>query len=794
MARAAIGLLLAACSGPVRVPVPVEAMSGSEILIVGDDEEPRVSFLLDLSDPSPLEFEVLPEQDTRIEAWVTSLTPDELELSPGEVELDEGFTASQLGLSFTVFTASVGPRRIDPWRERPSGWPDRVRFRVERGCLQRGGCFAENGIACLVPCPAPESPLEPMPPAVPTASCAPGWQTVELKPGISACTPWLGDVPECPGDQTIFPGESTCHPLGPGCPAGDFATSVPAGPRLYVLAGATGGDGRENAPLGSIQMAIDRSTGGEVIVIGAGVYREALNVVVPVTLFGACPERTSIDGPSPPSSETPAILVSAPGVSIANLRITGDNRGLLVQLGASFVLEDAIVDATGNDGLWMPFASRADLRRVLFRDTGGVAFRLENGAGLSGEKIHIQGAGTGAIMVDAAELSLSDAVVRDSIFTNCCNFGRGISAVNGSTLVFARVLFSRHHDAGVLVDGSVADLDRIVVRETQEGASEGSQHDGIGLLFDNDTNSSSELTVRRSWIDANRVENVRVAARGSPSLLEDVVLSRAKRRPSEDPVSGINLHARDTNAIVIRVAAVDAEGTAIRLETSNFELRDITVIGAGIGLEGGDAGDGIEIEAPATVRLADDMLERIRIEGVASEAITVVSGEEEHAFVLRDIDIAQSGGADCVPCSGICAFGTAQIDAERIRIDRAHASAVLSREFSKVRLTEAIIRDTQASTECRSNVEVRLLRGIGLHSDGGTIEANRFLITGSGDSGVEIAELTSYGASLDLSFGAIEDNPIGASILVSGFDVRRIGTRVRYERNQIDLNFGQEGQ
>jgi hypothetical protein len=775
MTRSIVLLLLAGCGERVLLSIPAPRTSGTEILLIGD-AVPRASFALDLADESPLEFTVMPKVDRRIEAWISDLSPARLGLKPGEIEIDEGLTATELGLAFEVFTATIAGRTIRDWDESDSSWSALVRFASASGCLPNG-CFDETGIACLTPCPTPPDPMPPIPAEVPTASCAPGWQTVTLKGGVSACTPWVGEVPECIGSDTIFPGEASCHPLGPGCPAGDFPSDVPQGLRIYVLEGAGDGDGTQSSPLGSIQRAIDLSADGQVIVVGAGTYREALNVHVPVIIVGACPERTTID-----ASAGPAVRLLALSSSIHNLTIRSSDIGVEVGASASFVLEDTIIDGTAGTGLSMPTTALGELRRVVFRDTGGPALSMESGAVLTGDRVHIHGAGMGAINVEGGELTLVESVVRDSLPARVPPFGSGAFVRNGA-LVLTRTLFSGNAESGVATFDSSVEVDQTVIRRTDLGLNNVAT-DGVGLLI---SNVVGRTMVRNTWLDANRSANLRVQNTVLPTAIEDTVMSNARKRSDGDPESGVNLSLVDAFVSAERIAALDADATAIKVTGRGVDLFDVTVIGAGLALAG--QGDGITFENATEL---EGRLMKVRIEDIAGQSIRLISTEKEQTVSVEDAFIARAGGGDCLHCSGLCAYRNTTAVANRVRIETARGSAVIARSGSQIEASDLSIEGTLPAADCRGGSNSDGLAGVGLRVDGATMRASRFLIRNNAESGVDLLDILSTGSSLDLIVGALEDNPVGANVFVEGYDVRRLATFVRYRRNATTFNFGSE--
>jgi hypothetical protein len=269
------------------------------------------------------------------------------------------------------------------------------------GCACGGDAATADEAARDAGADAALAPFAELPDFLP---CRPGWRELE-RAGVTVCEPWPeGGRQQCGVDSAHFVGGAGCERLGSDCPTGDWADDlVDRGDIIFVRAGATNGDGRRDAPFGSISAATARSHVGTTIALAKGTYREWVDLPAGVTLWGACVAETVIEAPRwrlPPTSEpVGAIIAWGVGGTVVNLRVAGERPGLLVSPRASLfvtgvvvdsplfagvgvfgeltadglVVRDARPDAEGNGGfgLWVR-GGRASLRRTVLEGSASI--------------------------------------------------------------------------------------------------------------------------------------------------------------------------------------------------------------------------------------------------------------------------------------------------------------------------------------------------------------------------------------------------------------------------------------
>lgn len=273
-----------------------------------------------------------------------------------------------------------------------------------------------------------------------------------------------------PSVDGSFPivGYAECQPLGDPCPSGVWPEVPPEvlGERVYVLAGAEGGNGAEMSPFGSIGDAVDAAEPGDVIVIGAGIYPEHIIVDRDLTLWGRCVQDVVIESTMTFSYSRGAITVlDDVAVAIRNLGITGTLAGVVAE--GEVALEGVwLHDSTGGV---LCHGCEATLSQVLVNHTTS-ADNDHNGVSGSGLKAWDQ-RGDSNVAISSTTFESTEswsvdldgenvtAVIQDFLTRNPPPddlspgdvYGLGISVINGAELDAHRVVVEDGAFAGLLV-------------------------------------------------------------------------------------------------------------------------------------------------------------------------------------------------------------------------------------------------------------------------------------------------------------------------------------------------------
>ncbi len=489
-------------------------------------------------------------------------------------------------------------------------------------------------------CPAPVTPPPPevdagVPaftlnaPAPPRLGpCAKGWREQVLDGGDERwCEPWPeGGRQSCASPAFVhFPGEPGCARLGSACPSGEWPEGLPDASVLYVRAGAgDGGVGSTSAPFGTIAEALAVAPAGSVVALGAGTFDEAVRLKAGVTLWGACVEGTVVTSSTP--SESAGVLTPlGKGTAARNLTVSGRRPGVWVGAGASIHLEDVLVDGATFGGWILVSGGAGSAQGLVIRDTRSRERDLK-----FGQALHLEGAGAVEVRravfeknrdigasssSGSARLELTDVAILDTDSRELDGVnGRGLNLQGGATATLTRVIFERHRDFALVVQGGGSALTGtdVVLRDTTGLASTGAFGRGV------DVQAGSRISLSRALVERSREVGVFVGEPGAVAELTDVVVRDTDSQAS-DGTFGRGLHAQDGAQVTVtrgrfsrnREAGVFADGAGTRLTLADLVIED--TVGRA---QDATAGAGLTVQAGAGVELTRAVLSRNRRGGV----------------------------------------------------------------------------------------------------------------------------------------------------------------------------------
>jgi hypothetical protein len=366
---------------------------------------------------------------------------------------------------------------------------------------------------CLEPgvqddgCPAGTLGLEDgscQPAGVPPELCAEGF----VHDGDAACEPILPAAP-CPKGQMAIPGESECHPVM-ACGTGTWGDIPVDGATIYVDASYVGGssDGSQQRPWTTISEAVGVAAPGALVAVAAGSYVEDVVVAKRIRLHGVCPGEVEVVG----TAAGLAALEIRSGASASELRglaITGERIGVLASGVEDVVLEhlwvhDALVRGVNIESSLG--ATSVTLRSSLVEDNS-----------------------TFGVRVAGSELTFDGLVVRGTLpRASDQQYGNGIAVQSDpntgapSSAHGERSVVEANRDSGVVVSGSQATLEGLVVRGTLPRATDETFGVGIHVLPEPNDGAPASVHVGSSLVAENRLVGVLVL--GSEAILEGVVV------------------------------------------------------------------------------------------------------------------------------------------------------------------------------------------------------------------------------------------------------------------------------
>lgn len=572
-----IGSLVAltGCSaGTTVVPeVPNPLGHPTEILAIGAEssDAPEAIYVIDLrAGAPPLTFD-LPRTERRLEAYLLSDGIDELDLDPGLQPLESGDPPRE----YEAFVADFAPGASIAWAMEPSPtWLTSIRIpNVDaEACIAAGRCF-KNGL-CRAQCGLDPEPALPMPPEDQMVTCPSAWTEAPIDPEVDfrVCDPGI-EAEACPTGQMRLPGETDCADVAPPCGPDEYAPLAMGETGVRVAStGTSGGNGSIGAPFDTITNAAAAANDGDVILVSSGMF-EGATLTRPLTIRGACPQRTTI--------------------------------------GRLNAQADITVEGTTLHGL--AASADATLRRVVVAGGANVAIVASSTLTLDRIALH----GDYAVGIDARELmSATDVYVAGPT--------TGIVVAGDATLARGRV---RAEQEAVLVQGAAT------LREVTLAGSFGLDSEGgivvlrvaaiqatVGARFD-----GGIATLEDVWIMASRT-GIRT---------DDAEMRATNLAVTDTEESGVAVRTHTSSVTLDGVAMVDLDDTAVLVSRSEARVRNIIVRRAGSGLSSFRAEDftvdrallvDIEAVAVSASEFSNATLRDIRVDGAGAGACRMCTG------------------------------------------------------------------------------------------------------------------------------------------------------------------------
>lgn len=339
-------------------------------------------------------------------------------------------------------------------------------------------------------------------PGIPEGACPAGFTS----DGTGSCRRAFAE-PACRHPSWVaHTGDAQCHPLV-DCGTGTWG-NIPDEPNTHWVDGSYAGDdadGSRARPWRRIRDATIAAVSGDTVAIAAGTYREALLVTEKsLTVWGRCPDMVHVGGETlgavvgtdPGTGATAGTVIR--GLSLTTETGTGlvtsdtstltvrdvrihDNAEAGIIVGdhwgaAHIVLDNVLLDHNGGVGL-ITTGATFDVERTVVRHSrvGGLGdgrgFSLEESSGSIRDTRIFDTSGSGITAI-GTDLTLEDVYVHDIRPDTSGLNGRGIQmqAATGHephTLDMRRVIIERASDIGLIIAGSIATIEHLIVRDTQ---------------------------------------------------------------------------------------------------------------------------------------------------------------------------------------------------------------------------------------------------------------------------------------------------------------------------------------
>lgn len=448
--------------------------------------------------------------------------------------------------------------------------------------------------ACEAP-QAPESDLVTLP-EPPRFRCPPGWAERE-----GVCDPFPGGgVPTCSGSSMpVIPGG--CRPIGTECPADGLPENLPdAASTVYVLASAPeGGTGGRRDPVRTIAEALRLAGEDAIVAVGVGTYRETMSLSRPTTIWGACPAQTTISATHHVDAQA-IVEIWSSGVTIRNLRFSGERAAILVQEGGALI-EDVLIEDAVALGIGATRGSMVEVRRVAVRDMRqnyegnfGYGVHATHGANvvledLSIERCHGYGLAieVGAT-VDATRVFVADTAISAAEMLG----GHAVVITSGAAATLRELVLIHNVGAEILMTGELTTLDIQDVVATDLGLYPEEFSWAIQAGY-------GRITGRRILVD--RCENGVSLVGGVDAVLEDVAVRRVAG--IDEPMRVALGVSENSTARLSRVALDDNQGMAMLVRrAATVDIEDLSVTSTSTFAVSGALGRGIEVNRGGVLR------------------------------------------------------------------------------------------------------------------------------------------------------------------------------------------------
>lgn len=637
------------------------------------------------------------------------------------------------------------------------------------------GADAAPDAAAPMP-PAPDIPwLADGVPAVAAPSltpCPAGWREVVEADGLARCEPYPEGGPEdCPFGEAHFPGEPGCALVGSACPAGEWPEGLPHdGSVLFVRAGAVGGDGTRDAPLGTVTDAAARAGDGAIIALAKGLHTYPAVVRRPVELRGACAAETRLTSPE----GIIGLRIAQTDVRVRDLSIVDAGAPAILVDGPDASLElDGVVIARAQLAGVLAFEATVTGRTVLVSDTqgspegGGSGLVSHEGSWIRLDRVVLERnheAGAVAWRTGAG-VALRSAAVRDTLpFAGL--HGYGVAAREGGRVELEACLLARNHTAGASAVGSGSHLvlTDVLVRDT--AAATDPRTAGVDL----DLGASAELS--RVLVERNANLGILVTGPGGNVIATDTVI----RLTSPEPFGfGQGVQVVAATAQLARVLVADNTEVGVLAGAEGTELTVSDVLVRGTRPNGAGWGRGVSVQMGAVADIARALVEEsheVGLEATGAGARVTVTD----VAVRRTRGNASTGTFG----RGLNVQHGAVLEGSRVLLAENHElGAFAGGAGTRISLVDAVVRDTR-ERECAETTCASAPAGSGVGSyDGAAVSLSRFAVLRSPLCGLQLAR----GAEMDLMGGEIAESSVGVCLQVADYDLGRLTNEVLFRDN-----------
>lgn len=322
---------------------------------------------------------------------------------------------------------------------------------------------------------------------IPTDVCLEGFEH-----DAGACEPILPAEPCRPGTIAV-PGDRQCRPIM-DCGEGTWGNIPVDGNTEYVDASHQGtSNGDADAPWTSISQALVNAGTDAIIAVAAGTYNEDVFISRKLRLWGRCPDMVHVWAAGIQPSAVVVGTAAAAGTEVHGMSVRGAQAGIYIQDVAPVLVDRVYVHDTH---AFAGVGAQADLLPTTLELSDSLIENTFQAA--------LNAAG-GSLIVDRSLIRDPE----DGEGTGIRSLPHPESLLQGTLTVTSSVI-ERNRIAGIAVVGIEANLEGVVVRDT-DSRSDGLG--GVGILVRDDapTGSRAKARIVGSLSERNRLAGIQVA-------------------------------------------------------------------------------------------------------------------------------------------------------------------------------------------------------------------------------------------------------------------------------------------
>ena len=250
---------------------------------------------------------------------------------------------------------------------------------------------------------------------------------------------------------------------------------------------ATKTDGSRTSPFVDLTTAISSVASGGRIALAAGSYSSSLALTKPLDLVGRCAAKVFLVG----SSVAPTVKITATGVQVRGVTVTGGLTGVIVAGGGGAALNRVLVWKTGVSAVYVSGGAKLKLQDVVLSATQpgsdgtlGTGMLISQGSAVELLRVRVSANRLFAIMaMDANTKVQGQDLIVDGTVAAAGVVPQGLYATDGAQVSLHTARFVRNGGYQVLASGTTTQvvLQRCAIENSQPSDPKLSKGFGIAI-------------------------------------------------------------------------------------------------------------------------------------------------------------------------------------------------------------------------------------------------------------------------------------------------------------------------